>query len=87
MEQPVALIMNNMLSGAQLLACFFGAMKTDNSESHQSVTIRKLIFLSQGFHHRANCLWHIKVRVSSIPLRMIISILKGFDYTFHAEAN
>ena len=25
--------------------------------------------------------------VSSILLRMIVSILKGFDYTFHAEAN
>ena len=40
-----------------------------------------------GFHHRANSLWRVKVRVPSILLRMIISILKGFDYIFRAEAN
>ena len=46
MEQ-IALIMNNRLS---LLAAdtFFATMETDNSKSHQSVTIRKLYFLS-GF--------------------------------------
>ena len=38
MEQ-IALIMNNTL-----LTGFFAAMETDNSKSHQSVTIRKLYF-------------------------------------------
>ena len=46
--EHIALIMNNTLSrlAADLLLCCI--IETDNSKSHQSVTIRKLHFLS-GF--------------------------------------
>ena len=49
--EHIALIMNNTLSrlAADLLLCCNGSMETDNSKSHQSVTIRKLYFFKWVF--------------------------------------